>query len=321
MNVYVKVLLALVLGFIAVFYTGCGIATQTYKLNVKKTSANMTESEKQVFLNYFIENFTTYKTDSGCVLYSEKNFNFTKNHKYCYEIKNNTIDKIDNTACTFYDRARGTVGKTSCLLVASGDTFFHESISKLEKDISLNFDKYLAEYQSIGINDIDIFFKYKANKKRGEDFSNYKKREEEKLQREQERAERIANERKKREQEKELKEKAEKYLAAKKHHDKIEQLRNRKGQQVMVLPNSYSYKAHTYRESIGAYVQSTHVSEDMAKKMCEEDCLEKAFENTGYGTLQEALSDGWKFKAKTGEVKEQISQYCICENISYILEK
>jgi len=88
-----------------------------------------------------------------------------------------------------------------------------------------------------------------------------------------------------------------------------------------MLPNSYSYKAHTYRENIGTYVQSTNVSEEMAKRMCEENCLEKAFENTGYGTLQEALNDGWKFKTKTGEVKEQISQYCICENISYILEK
>lgn len=310
MKVHVKVLLALILGFTAVIYTGCGIATQTYKLNVKKTSANMTESEKQVFLNYFIENFTTYKTDSGCVLYSEKNFNFTKNHKYCYEIKDNTINKIDNTACTFYDRAMGTVRKTSCLLVESNDVLFHESISKLEENISLNFDKNLVEYQSTGIDDIDIFFKYKANKKRGEDFSSYKMREEESLQREQERAERIANERKKREQEKELKEKAEKYLAAKKRDEKIEQLRNRKGQHVMVLPSTCRYSPYEYRETM-----------ETAKKRCTENCLEKALEITGYSTLQEALNDGWQFKAKAGENEDKVNEHCICENISYVLEK
>lgn len=312
-----KMRTAILSSIMALLVSGCAApAFQPFQAKVDKTTSNMTSREKQIFLNYFIKNFSTFKTtDAECVLYQEKIDNFTKNHKHCYTIKDNIINKTDATSCTFYDRTSGTVSNSPCLLVPSKDVLFNESILNLEKNISLNFNKYLSEYESHNTGDIDVFFKYKADNSGEKDFKNYllnfKKRE-------QERYLEATEELKKIEQERELKEQAEKYFEAANKLKKIEQLRERKGQHIMTFFETCKYRAYGYKDLGGRY---QHVSEQAAEKMCRETCSQYVFNNSGYDNLQEALNDGWKFKAKAKESKEQINEYCVCEGNSYVLEK
>lgn len=83
----------------------------------------------------------------------------------------------------------------------------------------------------------------------------------------------------------------------------IEQLRQKRGDQVMSFFD-------------GNYVHDTYQSES-----CKEKCIQSNINSTGYKSLQEALTDGWKFVSKVSEAKQSLTQNCECTGANILLHR
>lgn len=311
----------------ALLVSGCAApAFQPFQSKIDKTISNITDIEKQELLNSFIKNnagtaiYKKYNVENSCLEYNYKNRDSDYKYKYCYVVQDNIINKKDASLCKTLNTNTGKWwDHDKCSSILKEQNEFHEYVQQIDNKISIDFDPYLVKMK-------DAVLEMKNNIANGDkafdnnDFEKalqyYKKACDVGSEKGCKGAKYM--ERKRIEQEKELKEKAEKYLEAANKLKKIEQSRERKGQHVMTFLESCSYRAYGYKDLGGRY---QHISEQAAEKMCRETCSQYVFNNSGYDNLQEALNDGWKFKAKAKESKEQINEYCVCEGNSYVLEK
>jgi hypothetical protein len=83
--------------------------------------------------------------------------------------------------------------------------------------------------------------------------------------------------------------------------EKINYLKNRKGQYTMRFFNGLDWK---YDES-----------------KCLNSCIELNQLNTGYTSLQEALNNGWQFISKINDTSETINNSCICKGTNILLKR
>lgn len=191
----------------------------------------------------------------------------------------------------------------------NSDEIVFLQLDYLKHTKGLEYDKYTL-----------VDFSYdtlKIIKQREEDFKNYLVNlDAELLRMENNRIEKAKQKERKQEEEKRKYEEALQKVRAMKAQ-RIAQLRNRKGQYSMTFANGYSYTFGGFRDSEGKF---QFIPKTTAAEKCQELCS-TAFDENGYGSLQEALSDGWKFKSKIEEEEKQASEYCFCKGNTYILEK
>jgi tetratricopeptide (TPR) repeat protein len=92
---------------------------------------------------------------------------------------------------------------------------------------------------------------------------------------------------------------------------RLNNLRNRHGQYVFGFYPSFQWINNS------RYLFTDRDIQDL----CNKACSNATFDNNPYSSLQEALDDKWVFVAKLEETTNQISDSCICNGTSYLLEK
>ena len=296
---------------ITFLFNGCTPAFQPFQSKIDKSTSNMTDAEKQELLNSFIKKNTgtaiykNYNVKNSCLEYNYKNKASDSQYKYSYVVQDN---KKDESLCKTLNTNTGKWwDHDKCSSILKEQNEFHEYVQQVEKKISTDFDpmkmkndifkikNYIANGdKAFNDNDIEassLYYKeacYIEQALENYEYSACKKQRD------------IAD-RKEREREGQqelVRAKQWQYM-----RQLVEPLRNRKGQHIMTFFETCSYRAYGYKDLGGRY---QYVS---------------VFGDNVYDNLQEALNDGWKFKSKAKESKEQINEYCVCEGNSYVLEK
>jgi len=83
-------------------------------------------------------------------------------------------------------------------------------------------------------------------------------------------------------------------------------LRSRKGQYNLSFYSKYNF--HPF----GPFSDES---------ICDEDCVSKNIENTGYSSIDNALQDGWNFVSKIEGITYKYSDICTCEGVNIIMKR
>lgn len=316
------------------------------KMNFKKAGDNLYVSEQISKVNEVIiptKNTGSYKVKVIEQKYKFSNRSFNDSPSYFgmgkYDQNLESICKAKGASMIYYfedinqaDNAYGEEFKFDSYLKLHKYNSVDDRLKKLHAQkhickknnsddivfLQLDYLKHIKGYEYDKYTLIDFSYDtLKIIKQREEDFKNYLVTLDKGLFR-------IENNKIQKEKEKERKQKE----AKRKHEEALEQaraikaqriteLRNRKGQYSMTFANGYSYTFGGYRDSEGKF---QFIPKTTAEAKCRE-LYSTAFDENGYGSLQEALSDGWKFKSKIKEEEKQASEYCFCKGNTYILEK
>ncbi|MFA6685493.1 MAG: hypothetical protein WCS26_09595 [Arcobacteraceae bacterium] len=317
---------------IIILLSGCAPAFQHFQTKINAESLDMTNKEKSDALESFIQQNTNSKLNNyiindSCIEYSYSISDSSYKYKYCYILEDTIINKKDESICETYNpRTREWWKHRECANIGEQPNKFHDYIKLLEDKMSKNFNNHIA-FVGRNINEIRKNIKLgnkelENNKKEnalayfrnacilGSGFSCNKEKEI---------FDNIEKEKKEIEYKKIIqKEKEEKILAESNKLKMIESLKNRKGQYTIILLDGFRSRAYSYETLFG---RRELVTEEISANICKEQCTNQIYNTSGYISLQEALDDGWKFQSKIYTNSYSMSEHCICDATTYLLEK